>query len=191
MKSELALRKIVEAGEVEKDDVILEIGPGRGALTKKLLEKAGLVMAIEKDLELYEFLKIKFAKEIQKRSLVLVHDDILKFDICEAVLVFRKSSAGKKFSQDFLLRNVDRSKTFSPLRFKIIANIPYNITGAILKKFLGALHQPTSMVLMVQHEVAKRIVGRNGPASAKATVARRQSLWRRSAGKETNFKCLN
>ena len=57
LKSEIALKKIIEAGNVGPDDTILEIGPGKGALTKKLLEKAGLVIAIEKDRELFELLK--------------------------------------------------------------------------------------------------------------------------------------
>ena len=154
LKSEIALRKIVEEGEVEKEDIILEIGPGKGALTKKLLEKVegggGLVIAVEKDRELYEFLKTKFKKEISERSLVLAHDDILEFDIDQELLKF--------------------------CNFKVIANIPYNITGAILQKFLESAHQPTSMVLMVQHEVAKRIVGRNGPSSAKAMAGKKESI---------------
>lgn len=140
LKSKLALRKIVEAGEIKSGDVILEIGPGRGALTEKLLEKAGLVIAVENDLELYEFLKIKFEKEIKMRSLVLVHNDILNFDI--------KKVAGQDLTT-----------------YKIIANIPYNITGAILKKFLTERNQPESMALMVQNEVAKRILARDGKES--------------------------
>ena len=64
LKSHLALRKIIEAGEVGKNDTVLEIGPGRGALTEKLLEKAGKVIAVEKDHELVEFLQKKFAKKI-------------------------------------------------------------------------------------------------------------------------------
>lgn len=134
LKSEIVLRKIIEAGEIKKDDVILEIGPGKGALTEKLLEQARLVVAVEKDGELFEFLKIKFDKEIEGRSLALVHDDILNFKISEK-------------------------------KYKIIANIPYNITGAILKKFLGGLNQPESMILMVQQEVAQRIIARNNKES--------------------------
>src|SRR3989338_3671835 len=118
LKSEPILRRIVEAGDVKKIDTIVEIGPGKGALTEKLLEKAGTVIAVEKDYELFEFLKKKFEKEINQRSLVLVHDDILKFNL-----------------NNFLENN----------SYKIIANIPYNITGAILKKFLAAEHQPTDM----------------------------------------------
>jgi 16S rRNA (adenine1518-N6/adenine1519-N6)-dimethyltransferase len=134
LKSELALNKIIEAGEIQKEDIILEIGPGKGALTSKLLEKAGRVIAVEKDRELFEFLKIKFEKEIKTGILVLLYKDILDLELEEE-------------------------------NYKIIANIPYNITGAILKKFLTAKHQPLLMVLMIQHEVAQRIVARDGKES--------------------------
>ena len=139
LKSMVALNKIIEAGEIKPNDIILEIGPGKGALTEKLLEKAGYVIAIEKDKDLYELLKIKFAKEIENKKFILVNDDILKLQIT-----------------NYELR-----------KYKIIANIPYNITGAILKKFLTGENpsgigprasQPNMMVLMVQHEVAKRII---------------------------------
>ena len=133
LKGEFALRKIIEAGEIKKSDVILEIGPGRGALTHKLLETRCKVLAIEKDGELCEFLKIKFEKEILSGQLNLILGDILKWEI-----------GNYKFSN-----------------YKVIANIPYNITGAILKKFLTAEHQPELMVLMIQHEVAQRIVAQN------------------------------
>jgi len=142
LKSNLALKKIIEAGEIKSDDIILEIGPGKGVLTEKLLEKVhpndllggqGKVIAVEKDHELIEILKEKFSEQIKLGSLVLVHDDILKFDIVRQDLT----------------------------TYKIIANIPYNITGAILKKFLTEKNQPESMILMVQHEVAQRIMARD------------------------------
>ncbi len=136
LKSVPALNKIIEAGEITKDDIVLEIGPGKGALTSKLLEKAKTVIAVEKDRELFELLKTKFAEEIEKGSFVLINDDILVFDVT------------KEFPQ--------------VLSYKIVANIPYNITGAILKKFLTAKHQPECMILMVQHEVAKRIMDVKG-----------------------------
>ena len=158
LKSEPALKKIIEAGEVKKGDIILEIGPGRGALTEKLLERAGLVIAVEKDRELFEFLKTKFARVIAGEKLILVNDDILNFDMEQNVLegtLGRRDGAGqRKFSAENF-----RGESENILRnYKIIANIPYNITGAILKKFLTARNQPERMVLMVQHEVAKRIV---------------------------------
>ncbi len=150
LKSQLALRKIVEAGELSREDVVLEIGPGKGALTEQLLRhlypdpaspyvgggaegRGGMVIAIEKDNELFEFLKTKFEKEISSGQLTLINEDILEF-------------------------NIDTVVRQGLTTYKIIANIPYNITGAILKKFLTENHQPERMVLMVQHEVAKRIV---------------------------------
>jgi len=133
LKSEAALRKIIEAGEITPEDIILEIGPGKGVLTEKLLDSGVKVIAVEKDHELFEFLKIKFAKEIETGKLKLVHDDILEFKV----------------------------ESYKVENYKIIANIPYNITGAILKKFLAGEHQPERLVLMVQHDVAQRIVARD------------------------------
>ena len=68
LKSIPALNMMCEAGGVNSNDTILEIGPGKGALTTKLLEKAGKVIAIEKDNELFEFLKEKFADEIENKK---------------------------------------------------------------------------------------------------------------------------
>ncbi|HEY4494116.1 MAG TPA: 16S rRNA (adenine(1518)-N(6)/adenine(1519)-N(6))-dimethyltransferase RsmA [Candidatus Paceibacterota bacterium] len=139
LKSESALRKIIEVGEMRQNDVILEIGPGKGKLTERLLENSEHVIAIEKDNELFEFLKEKFSAQIKNGSLVLIHDNILNFNA---------SAYG-----------------LAPSAYKIIANIPYNITGAILKKFLTADRQPERMVLLVQKEVAERIVARDGKES--------------------------
>ena len=71
LKSIPALNKIIEAGEVNEKDVVLEIGPGKGALTEKLLERAGCVVAVEKDRELISFLEEKFSKEISEKKLIL------------------------------------------------------------------------------------------------------------------------
>jgi 16S rRNA (adenine1518-N6/adenine1519-N6)-dimethyltransferase len=147
LKSEPALKKIIEAGEIKIGETVLEIGPGKGALTKKLLESGAKVIAVEKDNELFEILKIKFAEQITSGSLVLVHEDILEFEI-------------SKYKKEIK-------------KYKIIANIPYNITGAILKKFLSNEYQPTSMVVLVQQEVAQRIVARDprhGGASGKESI---------------------
>lgn len=143
LKSETALRQIIEAGEIEKDDVILEIGPGKGALTEKLLEKAKMVIAVEKDWELIALLKEKFSEQIKLGTFVLVHGDILEFEIT-----------------NYLPAQASELRSY-----KVIANIPYNITGAILKKFLTEKFQPERMVLLVQNEVAKRIVARDGKES--------------------------
>lgn len=135
LKSIIALKKIIEAGEIKPDDIILEIGPGKGVLTEKLLEKANCVIAIEKDRNLLKFLKEKFIKEIENKKLILKEGDCLKFN--------------------------PESYNLKTKSYKLIANIPYNITGAILKKFLTEKNQPKMMVLMVQHEIAKRIIARD------------------------------
>ncbi|MFZ2484614.1 MAG: 16S rRNA (adenine(1518)-N(6)/adenine(1519)-N(6))-dimethyltransferase RsmA [Minisyncoccia bacterium] len=134
LKSERALSVIVEAGEVSKGDVVLEIGPGNGVLTEKLLATGARVVAVEKDDDLFKFLSQKFEKEISNGKLELVHDDILNLEL--------------------KIEN-----------YKLIANIPYNITGAILKKFLGAERQPETIVLLVQKEVAQRIVAQDDKES--------------------------
>lgn len=128
LKSKKALFSICEAGDLSKEDTILEIGPGKGALTEKLLERGSRVIAVEKDSRLLDFLNSRFEKEIQSGQLTLLNQDILEF-------------------------NVSKIK-----KYKIIANIPYNITGAIIKKFLDEKNKPEKMALLVQKEVAQRIV---------------------------------
>jgi len=128
-----------EAGEVNSNDVILEIGPGKGALTEKLLEKAKKVIAVEKDDTLSEFLREKFREETENGKLKIINDDILNFNL--------------------------NKNGFQNLKYKIIANIPYNITGAIIKNFLSNKVKPKVMVLLVQKEVAERIVARDDKES--------------------------
>ena len=125
-----ALNQAVGAGALKKSDTVLEIGPGKGHLTEKLLSKAGKVIAVEKDKELFSFLQQKFSLEIKKGELELIEGDILKLE-------------SKKLG-----------------KYKLVANIPYNITGAILKKFLSCENQPSLMVLLVQKEVAERILAK-------------------------------
>jgi 16S rRNA (adenine1518-N6/adenine1519-N6)-dimethyltransferase len=139
LKSKGALVAMCTAGELFKSDVVLEIGPGKGALTEYLLRSVNKVIAIEKDHNLCEILSEKFKDEITSGHLVLVKGDILEFD--PSVYDLKSSE------------------------YKIIANIPYNITGAIFKKFLTESTQPETMVLLVQKEVAERIVARDGKES--------------------------
>lgn len=131
LKSEKALTSIVRAGNIDPTDTILEIGPGTGALTEKLLGTGAKVIAVEKDDELFKNLKEKFKNE----NLELVHGDILDLETSQLPA------------------------------YKLIANIPYNITGAILEKFLSANNKPSLCVLLVQKEVAERIVARDGKES--------------------------
>jgi 16S rRNA (adenine1518-N6/adenine1519-N6)-dimethyltransferase len=140
LKSKSALTTIIETADPNTDDVILEIGPGKGALTEKLLMSSGKVIAVEKDDVLFEFLSNKFKHEILNKKLDLIHGDILDFD--QSVFDFYK--------------NHD---------YKIVANIPYNITGQIIRKFLTGTPKPSNMVLLVQKEVSDRIVARDGKES--------------------------
>lgn len=137
LKSTKAISDIVASGRLSKNDTVLEIGPGKGALTEKLLETGAKVVAVEADGELIQTLQEKFLVDIEKGKLELIHGDILEISI-----------------KDLKLK-----------KYKIIANIPYYITGAIIRKFLEANLQPELMVLLVQKEVAERIVARDGKQS--------------------------
>jgi 16S rRNA (adenine1518-N6/adenine1519-N6)-dimethyltransferase len=133
LTSESAVDKIIDAGDVVADDIVLEVGPGRGMLTTKLLASCDSVIAVEKDDALFELLQEKFKKEIQNKKLNLIHGDILEF----------------------------KPNNLEAKSYKLIANIPYNITGVLIRKFLETHNQPERMVLMLQKEVAERIVARD------------------------------
>ena len=135
LKSERALNLIVETGNIRENETVLEIGPGMGALTEKLLATGCQVLAIEKDDELFELLRQKYEKEISSGQLNLIHDDILNLQLTTYNLQLG--------------------------RYKLISNIPYNLTGVIIKKFLETDSQPKKIVLLVQKEVAERIVSRD------------------------------
>jgi 16S rRNA (adenine1518-N6/adenine1519-N6)-dimethyltransferase len=97
------------------------------------------VIAVEKDNRLIEVLRAKFSNEIERGTFELIHGDILEF-------------------------NTDTLGT-SATDYKLVANIPYYITGAIIRRFLSGVAQPSRMVLLLQKEVAERIVARDGKES--------------------------
>lgn len=131
LKSPAYLRAIVDAAEVQKGDLLLEIGPGEGALTKELLERGATVVAVEKDHRLIPILQVTFDKQLYDKQLTVLEADALELKAQDLV--------GKK-------------------EFKLVANIPYYITGALLKKFLSEeTVQPSALVFLVQKEVAERI----------------------------------
>jgi 16S rRNA (adenine1518-N6/adenine1519-N6)-dimethyltransferase len=149
LKSKVALEKMVLAGEVNGADTILEVGPGKGVLTEKLLAAAKKVIAVEKDDRLIPFLQEKFAVEIKEGKLEIIHDDILNF----------KTTAPASESHPALTK-VGKGE------YKIIANIPYYITGLFLRKFLEETdNQPERIVVMVQKEIAQRIIANDGKES--------------------------
>ncbi len=145
LKSREALRELVLAGQITADDIILEVGPGKGVLTAELVKLAKKVIAVEKDDRLIELLSEKFKTEIESGKLELVHGDIL--DIEPTSPAFGTLSlAGEG-------------------RYKIIANIPYYITGTFFQKFLESEFQPSTMVVMVQKEVGQRIAAKDDKES--------------------------
>lgn len=146
LRSNKALRAIIQAAELRPDDTVLEIGPGTGFLTAALLKNAGRVIAVEKDTRLIAYLQEKFAPEITRGKLELIHDDILKFN--PETLPRRQAGYNLK-----------------PNPYKLISNIPYYLTGKLLRQFLTAKNQPSRMVLLLQKEVAERIMARDGKES--------------------------
>jgi len=139
LKSKDIISAIAGAGYIRASDIVLEIGPGEGTLTKTLLKLAGRVIAVEKDRRLIPVLKEKFSNEIKSGNLELIEKDILELDMSKGI--------------------------FDSKRYKLIANIPYYITGQIIRKFLETENQPELMVLLVQKEVAERIMARGGKES--------------------------
>ena len=129
LKNPYYLRAVADAAHIQEGDVVLEIGPGEGTLTEVLLEHGAKVIAIEKDSRLIPLLREKF-KHFDMSKFQVVEGDALDFEISK-------------------YRNIDR--------FAVVGNIPYYITGALFKKFLTAPHQPSTLVFLIQKEVAERI----------------------------------
>lgn len=121
------INKIVRAAEVVEGDRVLEVGPGRGALTEGLIEAGALVTAIEVDKDLIGLLNERFPERLE-----IINVDALKVSFLELARE----------------RNC---------RFKAVSNLPYNISGPILTKFLNEREAFSLLVLMFQKEVAERI----------------------------------
>ncbi len=135
LKSPSVVEKIIAAAALRPSDTVLEVGPGKGVLTSALLTKVAQVIAVEKDNELIHYLTKKFSTEIKKKQLTLLSADILDIDL--------------------------RSFGLARGTYKIVANIPYYITGMFLRRFLSNTEYPESMTLLVQKEVADRILARD------------------------------
>jgi 16S rRNA (adenine1518-N6/adenine1519-N6)-dimethyltransferase len=129
------LENIADAAQVGSDDAVLEIGPGLGHLTRVLARRANRVVAVEIDRELAAKLTADFA---EMPGVKIVHGDILQLEPVE------------------LLKAGDDPAHAVP--FKIVANLPYYITSAILRHILQTIHKPRIVVVMVQREVAQRII---------------------------------
>lgn len=126
------LGRIVAAGEITPRDVVVEVGPGLGHLTRHLAAKAGRVIAVEIDRGLVRALRRMFQNT---PNVEIVERDVLEVDPVDLV---------------------------GDQPYKVIANLPYYITSAALRHFLEARRRPTMMVVMVQREVAYRILAPPG-----------------------------
>ena len=154
LRDERILDRILEAAELAPGDRVLEVGPGRGALTERLLSSpAALVHAVELDRDLVAGLKERFSSRLQ-------------FSLCEGDVL-----------------DVPLTLPDGVPASKVVANIPYNITGPLLDRLIGRLDRPVDppyerLVLLVQKEVAERIRARPGQSSFSALSVRLQLLAR-------------
>ncbi len=139
--NEEALEASLQAAELTPEDTVLEIGPGFGALTAKLTEVAGRVIAVEQDLVLSSALQPLVTKN---DNLVLINEDIRTFHRAEAGLTH--------------------------LNYKLVANLPYSLTSWIMREFTEYEPKPSRIVTMVQKEVAERIVAPRGKMSILAVA---------------------
>lgn len=121
------LDTMLEVAEIGPDDTVIEVGPGLGVLTWELVRRAGRVIAIELDRRLAE----RLGEELRAPNLDVVLSDVLRVD------------PGRLLG--------------ATTRYKVVANLPYHITSAILRHFLEASVPPEHMTVMVQKEVAERV----------------------------------
>ena len=128
--------EIVKVAEISGGDVVLEVGPGLGFLTAKLAEQARQVIAVELDDQLASYLNMAIAAQ-DVENIVIVNEDVLKFNL------------GAFFEKNgFEARQ----------KYKIVANLPYNISSIFLRTFLSSQLKPESITLMLQKEVANRMI---------------------------------
>lgn len=129
LKNKRVVLKMIEVAEIQANDLILEIGPGKGFLTKELLKTEARIIVLEKDQRMIELLEDRF---VGQKNLQIIEGDALKLDY-----------------QKLGLKNQD---------FTIISNLPYYITGKFLSNILSHKIQPKKMILLLQKEVVERIV---------------------------------
>jgi len=134
LMTKIYIDKMLEAGEINKEDLVVEVGLGFGVLTFALVEKAGKVVAFEIEQKLKDYWE-----ENKSENLEIVWGDVMR-----------------KFNEVNLKI------------YKLIANLPYQITSGILRMFLEMENKPEKIVVMVQKEVAERITAKKGDMSVLA-----------------------
>lgn len=148
------LDRIVAAADLAPTDVVLEIGPGLGTLTRRLAAQAGHVVAVELDNRLITLLRADFAAQPHVQ---IVHSDILETD--------PPALLAAHLSPDALAAG-----------YKVVANLPYYITSLVLRHMLEASPPPQLAVVMVQKEVAERICAKPGDLSLLAVSVQYYAL---------------
>ena len=133
--NEEVVNNIVKSSEITKEDLVIEIGPGLGTLTEELLENAGKVIAIELDDRMIKILKDRF---VAYNNFEIINEDVLKVDLATLI---------KNEKQTNNLKNA-----------KIVANLPYYITTPIIMKLLEEKLDICSITVMIQKEVADRLI---------------------------------
>ena len=156
LTSDKILQQIVAAADLQSGDRLLEIGPGTGSLTQRLLAQGNTVVAVEVDRDLCRKLRGRFPVA---DNFLLLQGDILELDLSNLL------------SDHAAFQNPN----------KVVANIPYYITGPILERLLGTFTQPNpapfdSIVLLVQQEVAQRLCAQPGKKAFGALTVRVQYL---------------
>lgn len=131
LNSEFVPKQMCDAGAISTGDIVLEIGPGTGALTREILNRGAQVVAVEADQRAIASLQSTFAQEVGAGQLTIYHHDARALDMAA-----------------FGLRDQ---------QFKVVANIPYYISGLLFRQCLESNIQPSDLVFLVQKEVAQRI----------------------------------
>lgn len=131
LTSDVVPNWMCDAGDIKSGDTVLEIGPGTGALTKALLARKARVLAVETDIRAVEELQKTFVEELKNEQLILIHKDIRELSFSEI---------GLKNSQ-----------------YKVVANIPYYLSGFLLRFLLENEIKPSSITFLIQKELAFRI----------------------------------
>ncbi|MSQ10811.1 MAG: ribosomal RNA small subunit methyltransferase A [Dehalococcoidia bacterium] len=135
------LARIVDTADLSHQDTVVEVGPGRGVLTAELKSRAGCLVAVELDVELLPALHKRFDS---KAGFHLIHADILT-----------------QPPRDLLAQ----AGLPPEAPYKVVANLPYYITAPVLRHFLADPHPPTSVVVLVQYEVARTLTATPGDLS--------------------------
>lgn len=143
--SKKSLNLIIAAAEIEKTDTIIEIGPGLGTLTQELAKTGANIIAIEKDLLMVEILKETI---MDYKNIEIIQADAKKISL-------PLSGIGNRIKGG---KDVDKFNKFN--KYKIVANLPYNAATFLIRQWLESENPPDLMVLMIQKEVARRMVAK-------------------------------